>query len=129
MNIKKAHWAPYRRVASRLKQLIGLGPVMDGTLSKVDLGSSVRYQLTRKEDGRTKTIYVPARAAEEVGDWTGRWRQIRELLKEMSEFSRREFPSLLEKPSSGAKTGGRSSSPSKAAPRRKSRTTSSSSRR
>ena len=35
---------------------------MDGTLSSVNLGSSVRYQLTRKEDGRTKTIYVPRRA-------------------------------------------------------------------
>ena len=129
MNIKKARWAPYRRIASRLRQLIGQGPVMDGTLSKVDLGSSVRYQLTRKEDGRTKTIYVPARAAEEVGDWTGRWRQVRELLKEMSEFSRREFSSLLEKPSPATKTGGRRPSSSKAAPRRKSRTTSSSSGR
>ena len=50
------------------------GPVMDGTLSSIDLGTSVRYQLTRKEDGRTKTIYVPQRAAAEVADWTGRWR-------------------------------------------------------
>ena len=45
---------------------------MDGTLSSIDLGTSVRYQLTRKEDGRTKTIYVPRHAAAEVADWTGR---------------------------------------------------------
>ena len=92
---------------------------MDGTLSRVDLGSSVRYQLTRKEEGRTKTIYVPARAAKEVGDWTGRWREVRELLKELSEFSRGVFPSLVAKP---ARTG-RGSSPSGVGSRRKSRTT------
>ena len=33
----------------------GEGPVMDGTLSSIDLGTSARCQLTRKEDGRTKT--------------------------------------------------------------------------
>lgn len=122
MNLKKRGWAPYRRVASRLKKVLGGGPVMDGTLSKVDLGSSVRYQLTRKEDGRTKTVYVPSRAAEEVADWTGRWREVRDLLKEMSEFSRGVLPSLLAKPA----TTGRGSSPSGAACRRRSRTTSNS---
>ena len=70
MNLKKREWAPYRRVASRLRKILGEGPVMDGTLSSIDLGTSVRYQLTRKEDGRTKTIYVPQRAAAEVADWT-----------------------------------------------------------
>ena len=29
---------------------------MDGTLSSSDLGTCVSYQMTRKEDGRTKTI-------------------------------------------------------------------------
>jgi len=72
---------------------------MDGTLSRVDLGSSVRHQLTRKEDGKTKTIYVPARAAEEIADWTGRWREVRELLKELSEFSKGVFPSIIASPS------------------------------
>lgn len=95
---------------------------MDGTLSRVDLGSSVRYQLTRKEDGRTKTVYVPSRAAEEVADWTGRWREVRELLKEMSEFSRGVFPSLLAKPT----ITGRGSSLSRAVGQRKSRTASNS---
>lgn len=126
MNLKKKDWAPYRRVASRLRKILGEGPVMDGTLSRVDLGSSVRYQLTRKEDGRTKTIYVPVRAAAEVGDWTGRWREVRELLKEMSEFSRGVFPSLLEKPSAKPAPTGSGSSSSKAAGRRKNRTTSNS---
>ena len=122
MNLKKRGWAPYRRIVSRLKKLLGEGPVLDGTLSSVDLGSSVRYQLTRKEDGRTKTIYVPARAAEEIGDWTGRWREVRELLKEMSEFSRGVFPSVVAKP---AHTD-RGSSLSGGGSRRKSRTTKSS---
>ena len=108
MNLKKREWAPYRRVASKLRKVLGEGPVMDGTLSSIDLGTSVRYQMTRKEDGRTKTIYVPQRAAAEVADWTGRWRQVRELLKELSEFSRQKFPGLLEK--SGRGGSGSSSS-------------------
>ena len=123
MNLKKRGWAPYRRVASRLKRILGDGPVMDGTLSCVDLGSSVRYQLTRKEDGRTKTVYVPLRAAEEVGDWTWRWREVRELLAELAEFSRGEFASLVEKPLAKPKRGGRGSSSSTGAHRRGSRTT------
>ena len=90
---------------------------MDGTLSRVDLGPSVRYQLTRKEEGRTKTIYVRTRAAKEVGDWTGRWREVRELLKELGEFSRGVFPSVKAKP---ARTD-RGSSPSGGGSRRKSR--------
>ena len=123
MNLKKRGWAPYRRVASRLKRILGDGPVMDGTLSCVDLGSSVRYQLTRKEDGRTKTVYVPLRAAEEVGDWTGRWREVRELLREMSEFSRGVFPSVVAKPSASPARTGSGSSSSGGANQRKSRTT------
>lgn len=104
-------------------KVLAEGPVMDGTLSSVDLGTSVRHQLTRKEDGKTKTTYVPQRASEEVADWTGRWRKVRELLKELSEFSRGQLPSLLEKPqtkSAGRDSGGSSS---KVAPRARVRTT------
>lgn len=84
---------------------------------------AVLYQLTRKEDGRTKTIYVPRRASAEVSDWTGRWRQVRELLKEMSEFSRRQFPGLLEKPPAKSARGGGSRSGSGGADPRKGRIT------
>lgn len=120
MNSKKKDWAPYKRIAIRLKKVLEEGPVIDGTLSNVNLGSSIRYQLTRKVKGRTKTVYVPSGAAEEVADWTGRWRDVRNLLKEMSEFSRRVFPSMLAK----TKATGKGSSPSRAAVQRKSLTTS-----
>jgi len=113
-------------MASNLKRLLGEGPVMDGTLSGVDLGSSVRYQLTRKEEGRTKTLYVPARAAEEIADWTGRWREAHVLLREMSEFSRGVFPSIVAKPVSKEARGASGSSGSRAGSPRKSRTTRSS---
>jgi len=99
---------------------------MDGTLSGVDLGSSVRYQLTRKEEGRTKTLYVPARAAKEIADWTGRWREAHVLLKEMSEFSRGVFPSIVAKPVPKKVRGGSASSGSRVAGPRRSRTTRSS---
>ncbi len=122
MNIKKKEWAPYRRVASKLKKLLGEGPVMDGTLSEVRLGGgSVRRQLTRKESERTRTTYVPARAASEAEDWTRRWREVRELLWELSRFSRERFPALLEKSAEPAR-GASGRSRGRAASRRGRRT-------
>ena len=41
MNLKKREWAPYRRVASKLRKILGEGPVMDGTLSSIDLNAGI----------------------------------------------------------------------------------------
>lgn len=56
-------------MASRLKKLLTDGQVIEGTLSRVTVGSTVHYQLTSKERGKTKTVYVPLCAKQEVEQW------------------------------------------------------------
>ncbi len=50
--------AAYRRVASRLKRLLGEGQVIEGSLSRVTAGSAAHWHLTRKVNGRTQTLFV-----------------------------------------------------------------------
>lgn len=95
MNIKKKNWAPYRCIASKLKLLLSQGPVLEGTISRVDLKNSVRYQLTHKVEGRTKTVYIPSQAVAEVEDWVKRWKEVKNLLKELNDSSRSILPSVL----------------------------------
>lgn len=86
------------RLVGRLKKVLDAGPVMDGSLSSVSLGTSVRYQLTRKEEGRTKTVYVPRPVADTVMEWTNRWKEVRTLLRELGEFTRAILPSMATRP-------------------------------
>ena len=95
MNIKKKNWASYRRITSKLKLLLSQGPVLEGTISKVNLKNSVRYQLTHKVEGRTKTVYIPFQAVAEVEDWVNRWKEVKNHLKELNDSSRSILPSVL----------------------------------
>ena len=54
---KTKNTAAYRRVASRLKRLLGEGQVIEGSLSRVTAGSAAHWHLTRKVNGRTQTLY------------------------------------------------------------------------
>lgn len=98
MNLTSKDRAAYTRLVGRLKKVLDAGPVMDGSLSTVNLGTTVRYQLTRKEEGRTKTVYVPRSAAETVEEWTNRWKEVRTLLRELGEFTRTVLPSMVTRP-------------------------------
>ena len=98
MNLTSKDQAAYSRLVGRLKKVLDAGPVMDGSLSTVNLGTTVRYQLTRKEEGRTKTVYVPRLAAETVVEWTNRWKEVRTLLRELGEFTRAILPSMVMPP-------------------------------
>ena len=98
MNLKSKDQAAYTQLVRRLKKVLDAGPVMDGSLSSVNLGATVRYQLTRKEEGRTKTVYVPLTAAETVAEWTNRWKEVRTLLRELGEFTRAILPSMAMHP-------------------------------
>ena len=80
--------AAYRRVASRLKKLLTDGQVIEGTLTRVTVGSAAHYQLTSKERGKTKTVYVPLCAKQEVEQWARRWKEAKALLKGLSDCSR-----------------------------------------
>ena len=72
---KTRNTAAYRRVASRLKRLLGEGQVIEGSLSRVTAGSAAHWHLTRKVNGRTQTLYVPMSSVEEVRGWIRRWKE------------------------------------------------------
>ena len=67
-----------------------LGNLLEGSLCRADRGEAVRYQLTDKVAGRSRTLYVPADMAVEVRQWTQNWKQAKRLLRELSELSREE---------------------------------------
>lgn len=112
--------AAYRRVASRLKRLLGDGQVIEGSLSSVTAGSSAHWHLTRKVNGRTQTLYVPMSSVEEVRDWIRRWKEAKSLMKELGDCSRSILASSAPRK---ATTGGSTSSSSSGAGRPRSRTT------
>ena len=117
---KTKNTAAYRRVASRLKRLLGEGQVIEGSLSRVTAGSAAHWHLTRKVNGRTQTLYVPMSSVEEVRDWIRRWKEAKGLLKELGDCSRSILASSAPRK---AATGGSTSSSSSAGPRPRSRTT------
>ena len=119
MITKNKQTAAYRRVASRLKRLLSDGLIIEGSLSPVSAGAA-HWHLTRKANGRTQTLYVPLSRRDEVAEWTGRWRQVKALLKELGDCSRSILASSApRKARPGASTGSGSS----AGPRPRSRTT------
>src|SRR5690554_190841 len=72
------------------ERLGALGNLLEGSLCRADRGDAVRFQLTDKVAGRSRTLYVPADMAEEVRQWTQNWNQAKRLLRELSELSREE---------------------------------------
>ncbi|NLE66424.1 MAG: hypothetical protein GX608_03290 [Lentisphaerae bacterium] len=85
-------------------QLDALGNLLEGSLCRVERGNAVRFQLTDKAAGRSRTLYVPAEMAGEVRQWTQNWKQAKRLLRELSELSREEVRA-------GARDGGRRKPP------------------
>ena len=73
-----------------MEQLASLGNMLEGSLCRADRGESIRYQLTDKSAGRSRTLYVSADRAVEVRQWTQNWKQAKRLLKELSQISREE---------------------------------------
>ena len=76
-----------RKAKERLR---ALGNLLEGSLCRADRGEAVRFQLTDKVAGRSRTLYVPADMAMEVRQWTQNWKQAKRLLRELSELSREE---------------------------------------
>jgi hypothetical protein len=73
-----------------MERLGALGNLLEGSLCRADRGDAVRFQLTDKVAGRSRTLYVPAGMAEEVRQWTQNWKQAKRLLRELSDLSREE---------------------------------------
>ena len=91
MKIQKKDRRAYAAKASALKRLLGAGMLLEGSLNMSMRGGSEHWQLTDKADGKTRTLYVPARHAAEVTESIERWKQVRQATKELSAAAREAF--------------------------------------
>jgi len=73
------------------RALASLGPVIEGSLCALRRGGQMRWQLTDRPAGKTRTLYVPAARAQEVRQWTANWKKAKALLRELAVISRQEL--------------------------------------
>jgi len=88
-----------RTLGSRLKQLVPRGPVLLASVvqstrkcgrygCKCNRGEKhVRTQVTFKEGGKTRSIYVPADLVGDIRQWIAEARRLQSLLKECSQLA------------------------------------------
>ncbi len=91
MKIQKKWRRAYAAKASALKRLMGRGMLLEGSLNVSMRGGSEHWQLTDKVDGRSRTLYVPARHAAEVTESIELWKRVRRELKELSAAAREAY--------------------------------------
>ena len=91
MKIQKKWKRAYAAKASALKRLLGRGMLLEGSLNMSMRGGSEHWQLTDKVDGKSRTLYVPARHAAEVTESIELWRRVRRELKELSTAAREAY--------------------------------------
>ena len=91
MKIQKKWKRAYAAKASALKRLLGGGMLLEGSLNMSMRGGSEHWQLTDKVDGKSRTLYVPARHAEEVTESIELWKRVRRELRELSAAAREAY--------------------------------------
>ena len=91
MKIQKKWKRAYAAKASALKRLLGGGMLLEGSLNMSMRGGSEHWQLTDKVDGKSRTLYVPARHAEEVTESIELWKRVRRGLRELSAAAREAY--------------------------------------
>ena len=88
MKIQKKDRRACAAKASALKRLLGRGMPLEGSLNMSMRGGSEHWQLTDKVDGKSRTLYVPARHVAEVTASIELWKRVRQGLKELSAAAR-----------------------------------------
>jgi CRISPR/Cas system-associated exonuclease Cas4 (RecB family) len=99
MNTPKHPTLIHRMSQSRIRQLQARGPVLAASLVVIakhcgrpgchcQRGEKHRgHYLTYKEQGKTRTVYVPLELVEEVKRWIKEHRRIKTLIQELSVLS------------------------------------------
>ena len=105
MKIKKRERRGYAAKASALKRLLGRGMLLEGSLNMSMRGGSEHWQLTDKVDGKSRTLYVPARHVAEVTASIELWKQVRQGLKELSAAAREAYADAFAGLRGGARRG------------------------
>ena len=106
--------AGYKATVSRVRTLLLRERVVSGTLNVQTVGNARRYTLTDKVDGKTRCLYVPVSMEAEVRRLAENWRELKSLVLEMSEWTRRDLVERIT-----ALTGRRTVKPKKAPKGRK----------
>ena len=75
--------------AASLRQIAQLGPFIEGSLSPFKRPGCAQpgWHLTFKQQGRTRTLYVPMDLVSEVKEWNRTYRQLKKLIREVSRYS------------------------------------------
>ena len=107
---KTSGLAGYKATVSRLRTLLLRERVVSGTLNVQTVGNAKRYTLTDKVDGKTRCLYVPVSMEAKVRRYAENWRELKSLMLEMSEWTRKllaEEIAATTGRSAGAGKGGR----------------------
>ena len=77
------------RRAAALKQIAQTGPLLEGSLCAVKRRGCTQpgWQLTFKQKGKTRTVYVPLDLVAEVTSWTQNYRRLKQLIREVTRQS------------------------------------------
>ena len=72
-----------------LRQMAQLGPFIEGSLSPFKRPGCFEpgWHLTFKQQGRTRTVYVPMGLVPEVIEWTQNYRRLRKLIRQVTRCS------------------------------------------
>ena len=88
---KKTQLAGYKATVSRLRTLLLRERVIAGSLNRQTVGNASRFTLTDKVDGKTRCLYVPVSMEAEVRRLAENWKELKSLILEMSEWTRRDL--------------------------------------
>ncbi len=53
--------------------------------------------ITKRENGKTKTIYIPVGMLEKVGEWSREYKKIKELIREIDQLSEKVIAAAKER--------------------------------
>lgn len=90
MNIKKIV-EERRALVSRLRTLCLRERILGGSVTRTMVGNSLRMTVTDRVDGTTRTLFVPSERQAEVSRWNDNWKEMRGLLRSLSELQRTEL--------------------------------------
>jgi len=78
------------RRAAALTQIGRIGPFLEGHFSPFKRPGCAQpgWHLTFKQQGKTRTVYVPMDLVAEVKLWTHNYRQLKKLIREVTRHSR-----------------------------------------
>lgn len=75
---------------STLRQIARIGPFLEGSLSPFTRPGCTQpgWHLTFKQQGRTRTLYVPMELVTEVKQWNLNYRRLKALIRQVTRHSR-----------------------------------------